>query len=98
MDSITYINGKRETFQDYHSFREMCDVLRQTQQHFVSYYDRHGHTHVCVYVCVGNNVKCCGVFRAVKNDIADLGDYEACHQAAGIVRDVRWDEFLGWSI
>ena len=80
------------------SFREIKQEMREAGWHYVSYYDRHGDTHICTYNCNGNTVECCGRTVQVPNDLPDLGAYEACRQACRIVRDERWDEYLGWSI
>ena len=98
MYSITTASGARTEFQDYREFREKDKGLRAAGFHCVSYYDKHGDTHICLYACAGNTVMCCGVRRDFVPQPWDRQGDMAHRTATGICKSENYAEFLGWTI
>jgi len=98
MYSITTASGSRTDYQTYREFSEKKDGIKAAGFHYVSYYDGHGDTHICLYACAGNTVMCCGIRRDFAPQDWDRQGAMACDAAARIARSENYAEFLGWSI
>lgn len=98
MYSFTNTANKRTEFKTYGEFSAAKEEIQKAGRRWVSYYDKHGDTHVCLFTCIWNTVKCCGVRETIPNDLDALGEYEAHHQAARIAKRENYAEFLGWTI
>lgn len=92
--SITYSNGKRVFYERYADFAMAKDAIKFAELSWASYYDSHGDTHICLYRSYPGTVQCLGHFaRRPENP-----EIEAHDIATDMIKDIRWDEFLGWSI
>lgn len=111
--SFTNIFGDRFYSENWEQFQEekkhntyLNDELRKPEYGYVSYYTKDGGQH-----CVGfhadlkrNGYEVLGKFYVNKENIPLLDSQRKFphhllfHEVAQIVKDERWDEFLGWSL
>ena len=97
MNSITYQSGKREYFPDYSKFSEMHDALKEAGCNFCSYYDAKGDTHLVQYKKVPDGVEAMGIHYVI-NDTRKIDRWTIHDIACKMVKEERYDEFLGWSL
>lgn len=97
MNSITFANGKRVDYPNYERFADAKSVMKMAEMNYVSYYDRVGDTHICQYKRNNGGVEVCGVHKVVENAMG-VDRWKIHDIAADIVKEIMWDEFLGWSI
>ena len=103
MYSITYHDGVKKTYVYYNEFADAVDVIRKAGTGFVSYYDRHGDTHLCTFRLIRGGVQCLNLFVDLMG--ADVYDCTGKHYSskvfeavADMVKYERMFEFCGWSI
>lgn len=102
MNTITLCNNTIQEYKTYNEFSNARDVLKNSAQGYVSYYDAHGDTHICEFLVLGSGVQCCGLSLDLPDgcELFDCaGNYSSyVYQTAGDIVKYEKDDFLGWSI
>lgn len=102
MNTITFYNGRRKEYNLYNEFSDARDVLRDSSCGYVSYYDRHGDTHICEFRLIRGGVECCNLWQdlngADQYDCTGKHYSSAVYEAAAKIVKYECDDFLGWSI